>query len=441
MKPKEVKGEKREWTILKNLTTDAAQEKVDKLFELYAEDKQKARNFFYLSNEGYVRGSSSFEQTWIKVSENKTGRGFRIRKVTKKVGISKKNNLHISWKTDWALSFSAKGAHIYTNMDRRHPGKVICLTYANMPTSIVDEVTKRVPVFKAFLDLVPDHNGYNGKPSFSFYKLFKYKLFTLKKYIRFIYGIPLNKFRTDVIDENGVTFDVMNRMAYHYTKTKWKENVNPELFKDASMLKDTRRFMNMWGEDVKWNWSRKRLRAEHDAWFNKYMIEKSELGILRKITPNKAFTFIKDHLPDWRMIEDNTSLYTEGNVMKHCVASYSGKINNGICAIYHWNKYTLEIRVNKQNKYYVAQMKGYANASPDPKHAETAQKAIYQVNRFVESSMTYNEQDELFENVRKDGHRLQGGLFEPLEDDNRIPYNVNNAELINPYPPAHDMPW
>ena len=74
----------------------------------------------------------------------------------------------------------------------------------------------------------------------------------------------------------------------------------------------------------------------------------------------------------------------EGDFQHNCVATYINKVNADECSIWSQRKpdgtrNTIEIKI-KQGKYYIAQMRAFANQAPLQEDLDEIQKAIDKCN-------------------------------------------------------------
>ena len=54
-------------------------------------------------------------------------------------------------------------------------------------------------------------------------------------------------------------------------------------------------------------------------------------------------------------------------------------MKNPMCAIVHWNGYTIEIRVNENNEMEIVQMRGVCNSLPDMDDKDYASEVIKKI--------------------------------------------------------------
>jgi hypothetical protein len=136
------------------------------------------------------------------------------------------------------------------------------------------------------------------------------------------------------------------------------EMYNSIFFEDACFL------ARMTNNVINCSWSLKRLKSEHDKW-NK-IVTGVLLDTCELVDLNIAEIFHNFQLHSgFEMLTTNHSLIEEGRSMKHCVGTYSDRVNAGVCAIYRVNGYTLELAVNASG-LFIRQMMGFGNSfAPD----------------------------------------------------------------------------
>ncbi|EAI5592840.1 hypothetical protein B6463_08625 [Campylobacter jejuni] len=112
--------------------------------------------------------------------------------------------------------------------------------------------------------------------------------------------------------------------------------------------------------------SYKGIQREHDRILSLYL-EKSKTSNKTTLKIAKEYKELAKKLPkEFELIKTETRLQQEGLIQSHCVYSYKDTINKGQCAIfslsYKNQRYTLEIRMNRQKKYILEEIKGKNNA-------------------------------------------------------------------------------
>lgn len=144
-------------------------------------------------------------------------------------------------------------------------------------------------------------------------------------------------------------------------------------FFDIETVKDYVRMKHELGEKLNLKIkSYNRLKTEHDKVAVRYEIKQGG----GEVTVSDIYDKIKVKHDNYHItrIEDAESLIREGRIMKHCVATYVSKINNGTSCIYHVDPkdgssergWTLEVNV-RNNSFVLNQMRGFKNEMPPEK--------------------------------------------------------------------------
>lgn len=116
-------------------------------------------------------------------------------------------------------------------------------------------------------------------------------------------------------------------------------------------------------------------------WHDKQVNRRRDLE-MKKVTIPKSSRFRKLQLPDNCVrLKTKTALIEEGNYQRNCVATYGDYINRDICSIWSMRlpdgeRYTIEIRVNERNRFYINQMSGFGNSVCPAKYIKEIEKCI-----------------------------------------------------------------
>mgnify|MGYP000895386789 FL=1 len=113
---------------------------------------------------------------------------------------------------------------------------------------------------------------------------------------------------------------------------------------------------------VNCSWSAKRLKLEHDTWAR-------EITDVVFIDGDRELSISEKYLDfseksGFKILKTSKEMAHEGRVNNHCVATYISKVENGSCAIYHIDGYTLELRhkwVKGNLELIIGQFRGYKN--------------------------------------------------------------------------------
>lgn len=226
-----------------------------------------------------------------------------------------------------------------------------------------------------------------------------HKLYSLHKLLSYIYKCPFPQARLIHAYFSRGTCNGSRNNLLQYIKNKTLvnlQNTNKDIL--FSLLGDTLEMAYKLNMKVDASWSLKRLTNEHDKMSRiitdlLYSANNKEL-VLREIFKDFA------EFSGFALIHDTKSLSYEGMTQKHCVASYASSINSGYCAIYHVDKYTLELRYSNGALRF-GQCSGYQNCSAPTELKLLIQKVIYEFNeakglvgvvehKFPQGGLAYN---------------------------------------------------
>jgi hypothetical protein len=131
------------------------------------------------------------------------------------------------------------------------------------------------------------------------------------------------------------------------------------------------------------------VKEQHD----KMLLENLDKMKAKTIHVDDKFLILEKYLPkEFKMLKNGIELLFEGLIQKHCVNSYSDKINRGECCIltteYDEKRYTAEIHFGKhwfsndnEHIYRIQQFTGYANSSVPNELKSKLQDIIDEVNK------------------------------------------------------------
>jgi hypothetical protein len=131
------------------------------------------------------------------------------------------------------------------------------------------------------------------------------------------------------------------------------------------------------------------VKEQHD----KMLLENLDKMKAKTIYVDEKYLILEKYLPNhFKIIKDGKELLFEGLTQKHCVNTYSDKINRGECCIltteYDEKRYTAEIHFGTSwfaddnlYVYRIQQFTGYANSSVPNELKSKLQKIIDEVNK------------------------------------------------------------
>lgn len=369
--------------------------RINKLFEIYKEDREKASIYFRIANKRDLT-----HIYWV-ICENKNN--LVIEKISKFYGISKTNKIYNSKKSLLKVIIK-KGKSVYIKKDSK-------LLQINLPDFIscfsINNFNFKDRLKEFFLKIHPniewiwnemESEGFVPKRSLNY--IVKNKLFSPKKYLKKefpeyptkdIYIILKN---CDLIyspsTEEMLKASYSRREIFSniplYIKTLKNGTINKEKHKvsvptlyhlflkglkesdidySVNIFQDLCEMAYKLKRKINPAWSNKRMKEEHD---NLSKIITDLLSTMDNISLEINPVFNNVNLPvKNQILTTSGELTAEGKIMDHCVASYSNKINDGLCAIYHIEyegiHYTLEIG----NNLIINQLVGLNNRVYPPK--------------------------------------------------------------------------
>lgn len=337
------------WTLL----NESKDSKVDKLFEVYAEDKEKARIYYHLN-----KPTCSFIINRAVLFEYENG-DFRFARIAKKVGISSTGKMYISEKTIEAISYNKKsGFYHFDNMNGRG-GYIKQLNYLSLSNFSLqfnnysfDEEMNGVVKPNIIIDYMTERFGwirYIGESNFwgiTFNVINRKKLFNLKAMYRHVYGCPYPQAK--IVHEYTMSNGSGKYLQVWKEQKKYLiniESLNKEFFNNPLFI-DSCRMAQMVGKKVNCSWSEKRLKLEHDNWAKTITQVLLETEELRDLNIRPIFREFAEH-SGFEMLLTNHALIEEGVRMNHCVGTYSTMVDSGQCAIYRVFGCTLELVLAK----------------------------------------------------------------------------------------------
>ena len=335
------------WTLLKEIRDD----KIDKLFEIYARDKEKARIYYFLN-----KATCSFTTNRTVLFEYENG-DFRFAIIVKKMSISTNGKMYISEKTIEAISYTKKSGFYYfdnNNSKYRNIKQLNYLILHNFSLHLIKDSFQLETNGVIEPNLIKDYMvkkfgwvRYIGESNFwgvTFNVINRKKLFNLKAMYRHIYGCPYPQAK--IIHEYTMSSGAGKYLQVWKEQRKYLMNIeslNKDLFMNPLFI-DSCKMAQMVGKKVNCSWSEKRLKVEHDNWSKVITGVLLETEELRELKINEIFKEFAEH-SGFELLLTNHALLEEGVRMNHCVGTYSVRVDSGQSAIYRVMGCTLELRV------------------------------------------------------------------------------------------------
>jgi hypothetical protein len=329
------------------------------LLELYEKDPYKASVFFKMNK------SNTFMKFKTVVFEY-PNKDFRFCVIQKKYGISKTNRIYSREKTTTAISYKHKNKTMYLLSNKT----IRPLNYGNLSCSLTSDDLKNFiqyasEKFTWIRNIVEDKKVH----FFPFNNVMRYKLYNAKDMLKHSFKLPYPTIKNFLYnDDKSKNFD------YYYLKGLVKlinghvtniENLTPEFVTDE-YFHDTINMAHILGYKVNCSWSKRRLKEVHDDWTKEILKFQLEFEPIRNLKISDIYLKFAE-FTNYELLKTNHDLISEGKFMKHCVGTYSNRVDNGDCAIFRVAGHTLEVSHSYyHNKLSLVQLRGFNNiAAPD----------------------------------------------------------------------------
>lgn len=330
--------------------------KVDKLFEIYAKDKAKARAYYYTNNIV----SEAYTTTRTVAFEYSNG-DVRIARIKKRHGISTTNKMFSGESNEWAIIYKKDQNKYY--FQRNYNFKGYCLNdlgWWNNDDKVKAYLCSKFPVLRTAFE---QHEKCHYFGNVLVNVIARKKIFSYKAMLRHVWGTSYKVaevlMKVKNMDPNQ--WNEIRQALYNI------ENIREDFF-DDKYFRDTRKFAAALGKKINCAWSEKRLKLQHDIWAKEVVDIILEFEELRYLKIRQIYQDFAD-FSGIQMLLTNHDLIAEGRRMSHCVGTYSGEVDAGRSAIYTYGIGTLELGTtidsNDVNKtiLYMKQFRGYDNKS------------------------------------------------------------------------------
>jgi hypothetical protein len=346
---------------------------IDTLFKLYKKNRYHARVFF--KNNGkhqFIR-----KTTWLY----EEGNDFSIVQYRKIHGISVTNRMYSRETVELRITYKKGKFWFITGASTRIKGvKHFTLSHVSMMENsekIIKILIEKFPWVQFLMEN-------NLLTHISVNTIKKQKLFTLKKALQYKYKTNYPTAKLLHLNSNYFTsFDLPKKRKYlknfESIKKSWL-NQKSDFF---GYFQDTLRMAETLDRQVNCSWSDSRLKEEHDKWSDEITeIIYNEAN--RDLKIKKVFTEFRD-FSNLNMLTTTKEMYLEGKKQSHCVGTYVQKVDNGRCAIFTYNKYTIEVGIKVNNQLYVVQCRGFRNKNADEESMSHINDLISQFNKIIQA--------------------------------------------------------
>lgn len=368
-------GVKPEWVLLGQVGNT---ELINKLMRVYKDNPHHA----YVLNQN---NSGAFHETrtlLFKYSE----KHFEVVRFEKKFGMSKTNRIYSRNKKIFSIIYKENKLWYY-NVGVKGGKTIKPLTVKKLKELLCDVGIKNFYITKRseFIPKLKDTELYNffDTKFFWFKTLMEYefgdnlaintiiskKLFGFDKLNRHIF--QMNKAATTRLIDSNILYQSNNadvfrgfnenrqtvtvdknqfsNMFFQWTKMlKWFEDIEHFDFniikQDETLFWDTLKMAEKLNKKISGRWSFKKLTAMHDLWSVEIQNILLDCEIERDLNIVKVFKDFAE-FSGYKLMKTNKDLLKEGMRQNHCVGTYIDKVDNGYCAIYDVNDYTLQLIV------------------------------------------------------------------------------------------------
>lgn len=371
---------------------------LEKLHEAYKKDRVKAR-VLYLND-----GHKTFYKNRLCLFERKDS--FEICTIRTTWGISVSNKIYSSERKMKSIIWKGGKFWFANNSDNRKvfvqlTHNCIPVFLSEWPNSLYNRGSDNHKVYGylinrfSWIRFVCENEVLH---SVAFNTFVKNGLYNLNDSLKFLFDAPLPVIKTyiDSFKNTNGDIDSFNVAQFILAFKKLKksliniENLRVEMLRHPH-FKDCVKMGNMLGKKINCSWSIKRLLSEHDIW------SKEVANILVEFEELKELKIREIYLKfaEWsglKILSTNFDLIQEGSIQQHCVGTYTNSVNNGYCAIFHIDGYTLELKVGGdysveqyRGKLFINQFNGFRNSNA-PKELYNKVEAI--INEYNEKFLS-----------------------------------------------------
>ena len=367
--------------------SDTSNKYIDKLFEIYRENKKMARIYFL------NKGRNTFKQykTILFFTDKKH---FEIVEFEKIVGISKTNKIYSNEKRISKIIVNGNKFHKIKYVKSKGEIRTLKLAHLNsLEWGVFIEAMPWMKFLKKDLEVTSQ---------VTFNKIFSNKLFTEAKLIRHVLGIPYktyiilhnaNKVYNITKDSSYILRQNAGWLAYNirliptynntqYSNIKNMDKLHVAMFEreiEAGILFDTIRMGAILDEPVNILWSKKRFYDTHNKWsvyLTNLILELDNYELKPKLIYESFANY-----SGYKLFTTSKELGLEGKKQSHCVASYSDKVSNGKAGIFHYKNYTIEINETNGGGLKIAQIRGYKNSLPSDELKQEIHQTVEEFNK------------------------------------------------------------
>ena len=390
LNPKKVKPE---WELL----YEQENPKINRLIELYKENPKHARIIYKQGNNQEFQRNRVLAFTYpngdINIVQFRHSFGISV---TNKMYQSERNIAAIIYKKETNKWYYKNNSIKLLNYNLMSSFISNCSNYYNnsQTVNIKEYMLKKLPWLRNIAE-----DKYSVSHEVAFNTIITKKLFNLKSIYRHVFGIPypVIEMMMEVLqNRNG-------QSPIHFAKS-WKEmkkvlinveNIKLEMFAHAGFM-DSCKMASSVNQKINCSWGLKRFAEEHDAWAK----EISNVLLLNQKNSKMNIYHIYEDFAEYsgyELLRTNFDMVHDGLMMSHCVATYIDRVDNGICAIYKVDGYTMELcfepvrfknnmygrgNINSNRGLWYNQIQGYKNSAAPQELKDKVQDMLDDFNNY-----------------------------------------------------------
>lgn len=372
---------------------------IDTLFKLYQKNRFHARVFFKNSGK---HGFTCY-RTWLY----EEGRNFSIVQYRKVHGISVTNRMYSRETEEIRLTYKNGKFWFLFNMGKNARGvKHFTLHHVSIMNSSEKIIKFLISKFPWIEFLMSN----NLLTDISVNTIKKNKLFTLKKALQYKYKTNYPTAKLLHLNPSYLTMSELPRkMKYLKNVESIKENWLLPREDIHRYFHDTLRMAETLDRQINCSWSDSRLKEEHDKWSDE-ITEIIYKEADRNLRIKKVFTEFRD-FSNLNMLTTTKEMFLEGKKQSHCVGTYVQRVDNGSCAIFTYNKYTIEVGITVNKELYIVQCRGFRNKNADEESMAYINHLISEFNKTIQAKK-----------IKKGGLSTRSIGLDELDDGFHLPF-------------------
>jgi len=214
------------------------------------------------------------------------------------------------------------------------------------------------------------------------------KLFTLKAALRHYYNCPYPVAKKILNSQKKAS--VVNNIKFYMDYIDNIESLKEEwLEKEFHRLYDALKMAKTLDKKVNASWTTRRLIEEHDKWA-KIITDVMFIDGDRPMAIHDMFKKFAE-FSGYKILTTTKEMAHEGKRMNHCVATYVGKVENGLSGIYTIDDYTLELTKGwdpetMTTKLHINQFRGYSNCDAPKDLVIKVKRKLWEFNNKKQSN-------------------------------------------------------